>query len=70
MIKCPICGADMKHNHIHGIEHLARDVRKHAVVGSCVAFVGESAMSVVLEEEHLVLSADDIEETIRDEITI
>lgn len=20
MIKCPICGADMKHNHIHGIE--------------------------------------------------
>lgn len=54
--------------HAHGIQELTLPVKKHVCVASLVAFVGESAMAIVLGEERLLRIADRLEQSIQEEV--
>ena len=54
--------------HAHGIQELTVPVKKHACIASLVTFVCETAMAMVLQEERLLRIADELEESIQQEV--
>ena len=55
-------------DHAHGIEELTIPVMKHACIASLVASVCETAHATALQEERLLRIADDLEQTVLQEV--